>query len=296
LKSKPTKLVLIAGALVLAAIILAPSIASRWGEHRLIQQSQPIQAALDNYRQQPGTYPELLAEVGIADPKFEHNPRPDEDQSIQNKLAAARAQLKSLEISVYSNNPSLKAVEAYREAIGKWGLRQTTVTDDLSRFVAVADPIEAKKRSQAYMKAQNLMVPLVISDLSAHDTNFFAFFRTASPRFLSGETAWQILTRYDPGDRSATVPSVDERTFERYIEEANKRNQQFSDAVKQIADEAGMPTNALEAIRIDATVRLLRSIADMYKDVVTPPELVTLRREVEQLEILEERERAARHN
>jgi hypothetical protein len=233
----------------------------------------------------------------IAEPKSEQNPAHGEDQSIENKLAAARAQLERLEASVYSNNLdasvlSLDAVEAYREVIEKWGMKQAPLMEDLTQFVAVADPIEAKKRSQAYVKAENLMIPLVIRNLSAQDTNFFALFKTASILFLSGETAWQILTHYDAGDRYAAVPSADERTFERYIEEANKRNQQLSDVAKQIADEAGMPTNALEAIRIDATIRLLRSAVDMYKHVATPHELVALRREVAELEILADRERA----
>ena len=46
------------------AILLAPS----WRHHRLIRESQPVQVALENFRQQHGIYPETLSAGKISEP------------------------------------------------------------------------------------------------------------------------------------------------------------------------------------------------------------------------------------
>jgi len=64
-KWKPTKLVLIVAALLTIAGLFAPSLAWRWREYRLTQHVEPIQAALESYRQQHGMYPESLSAASI---------------------------------------------------------------------------------------------------------------------------------------------------------------------------------------------------------------------------------------
>lgn len=202
-----------------------------------------------------------------------------QEESTEHKLRVTRAELERLQATIYSNNPALRAVEGYREAIQRLGLNQAAVTEDFSRFFAVPDPVDSKKRSQAYMKAFNSMVPIVISDLCAQETNLIGLFKATSAPLVTGEAGWRLLTASDGGDSSAIIPPPEERTFERFLEEANKRREQISKSVRQIGDGAGMTTDILEAIRIDAGRRLLASAAGTYKEVVPPPELVALRQE-----------------
>lgn len=56
-------------ALFIAAGIVASYLSGRWRESRLTQQVEPIQAAVESYRQQHGIYPESLSAASIPEPE-----------------------------------------------------------------------------------------------------------------------------------------------------------------------------------------------------------------------------------
>ena len=71
MKTKRNRILLIV-AVLLAAAILPTYISWQWREHRIIKQSEPIQASLERFRQEHGNYPVSLAEISVAEPIYGH--------------------------------------------------------------------------------------------------------------------------------------------------------------------------------------------------------------------------------
>ena len=66
MKIKRQQAALLVSALLVAATIIAILVKPRWQEHKLMRESEPIQASLESYRQTHGQYPESLTQIGIS--------------------------------------------------------------------------------------------------------------------------------------------------------------------------------------------------------------------------------------
>lgn len=64
---KGIRLVLIVLASLAVVVVILFSFRGEWRERGLKKQSEPIQAALETYRQQHGRYPDSMSQVGFAE-------------------------------------------------------------------------------------------------------------------------------------------------------------------------------------------------------------------------------------
>ena len=68
MKSKPAIFIATPVVLVFVSILVVFATPS-WRHHQLIRKSEPVQVALESYRQQHGVYPESLSAAKIAEPE-----------------------------------------------------------------------------------------------------------------------------------------------------------------------------------------------------------------------------------